>query len=801
MKEPWMTKGIVIGIIFLFLAGMFVPCSQSQQNNNHNNSFAKNKQSDSIIQTGKIICYTFGAMHGSKKSVTLPQSDIDKILRVFRELKDQMMFHPVDEHTQQLKEEFIELLTNYKLIPKSISPNQYHLLLNPPWLSKIRKDSRLVPIESCSTSTDINTAAALFCSIAGEGVGFLFPFIMLPRPRLFMTWSALDGSTIVGKLLSIGGFAAGGAQFGVSLGFWGIGLAFAFPYGNVYGFIGYSLFATVTGQYIERYPPDYPPIILGVEPADGAVNVPVTLDKLQFSIEDPNGDLMRYEVTTNPDIGSGSGTLKTAGTYIIPVHGLTDLTEYEWTIKVSDDVQTTEETFRFTTEAIAPIISDPVPADGERDVPMDVSELQFTLNDYQGDAMEYTVQTSPDIGSAHVVGVHDDTFSVPVHGLTFGVTYRWFVNVTDGVHWARKIFSFETGYPSQFDPFEFGWQYRKQVIINHTLVTENLENFPILINTVDSDLLKTQDDGGDILFMDGAGIAKKQYHEIEFFDKTNGALIVWVNTPSISATQDTIFYMYYDNPTCINQQNPEKTWNSHYKAVWHMNNNPTGIIYDSTQNKNDGSTYGAMHTSDVVDGKIGKCLQFDGINDYISVPDSSSLKPKDVTLNAWFCPQQQNLPEGNFIAKHCYDYWGNAAGHTYALCMRPGHLLAGGLETSTFDQALYMGSSSFNINEWLYLSLTFDDSTSTGRFYVNGILQDTKVVDSSALWYNNPWDFIIGGCRWGGGSSHDINTFYNCKLDDIKILNTPLSSNWISTEYTNQNDQSNFLSIGPEEGA
>ena len=84
---------------------------------------------------------------------------------------------------------------------------------------------------------------------------------------------------------------------------------------------------------------------------------------------------------------------------------------------------------------------------------------------------------------------------------------------------------------------------------------------------------------------------------------------------------------------------------------------------------------------------------------------------------------------------------------------------------------------------------------------INGILQDTKVVHSSALWYNNPWDFIIGGCRWGGGGSHDINTFYHCKLDDITILNTPLSSSWISTEYANQNDQSNFLSIGLEEGA
>ena len=74
--------------------------------------------------------------------------------------------------------------------------------------------------------------------------------------------------------------------------------------------------------------------------------------------------------------------------------------------------------------------------------------------------------------------------------------YRWYVNVTDGTHWARRTFSFSTGYPAPFNPFENGWQYRKQITIDHTQVTGDLESFPVLRSTY-HDLMKAQADGDD----------------------------------------------------------------------------------------------------------------------------------------------------------------------------------------------------------------------------------------------------------------------------------------------------------------
>ena len=317
------------------------------------------------------------------------------------------------------------------------------------------------------------TGREMFCNFVSTGEGAAFPIIILPRfipiimapiPRLFVGWKTSEGFTSVGGLVSGTGFYAVGQQQGIALGFWGIGFSIFLPPIMSYGLFGYALYTRVTAEVFEFYPPNTPPEITQTDPADGEQMVPVTTTELRFEIYDAEGELMSYTVTTEPNIGTGSGGLKPDGVYSVPVSGLESLTTYTWYIEVTDEKDTTENTITFTTEPAAPIISNPLPENGDRDVPMNLPQLQFTLKDYQGDAMEFTVQTSPDIGSDHKVGVHDGTYTIPISGMTYGALYRWYVNVTDGTHWARKMYSFTTGYPSPFNPFEYGWQYRKQII-------------------------------------------------------------------------------------------------------------------------------------------------------------------------------------------------------------------------------------------------------------------------------------------------------------------------------------------------
>jgi len=224
--------------------------------------------------------------------------------------------------------------------------------------------------------------------------------------------------------------------------------------------------------------------------------------------------------------------------------------------------------------------------------------------------MDYSVETSPDIGSDSGSGVGDGVYTVDISGLEYVTEYTWYVNVTDGTYWKHKVFGFRTEPMMVFDPFDEGWHYRKQITIDHTKVDGDLTNFTILISTVDSGLRdNAQDDGDDILFMDDSGVATRIFHENEYFDDNSGELVAWVNVPDLSSESDTILYMYYGSPSCNNQQFLEKVWIPDYEAVYHLNDKTSSSIKDSTGNNNDGvkkSTNNPLEEN----GKIGFAQEF-----------------------------------------------------------------------------------------------------------------------------------------------------------------------------------------------
>ena len=391
-----------------------------------------------------MVCCVAG---GTSTQKLMSNEACESLQQVFSAVVEANAIDPCSEKTRMLKTRFIEALLDLGLLPQKCSVETIHSLLEPPWQNTDRSP-RWSKLLSSRPLDDENNATLLFCSMAGTGWGFVIPPFLLPRPRLLMQWRGFypDSSVVsIAEMATGRGVIARGTQIGTAFGFIGIGFAFALPGAPAkFGFLGYSLMTSLQAADISWYYANFPPLVMDESPEDGAWDVPVSLSELRFTLKDYDQDTMTYSVVTSPDIGSGSEGNVGNGAYSVPVSGLDGGTTYTWTVRVSDGTDTVENAFTFTTAAVAPVITNPQPTNNAQYVSIWRSNVSFDLKDYQGELMDWTVETQPDIGSGAATGVGDGRYTVVINGLEYLTEYRWFVNATDETYWTRKIFEFRT---------------------------------------------------------------------------------------------------------------------------------------------------------------------------------------------------------------------------------------------------------------------------------------------------------------------------------------------------------------------
>ena len=368
MRGTILNKEIIFGIIILLTSTSLMPIlsgNSTQPGNGQNVGITPQFTPE---KTTTMTFYVFEKTKLEKHTMTVSIQDATTINTRFQELKKELAAHPYNEKTKQLVQQFIKLLDEKHALPTGISTQEISALLQPPKTPTRPLANGILPLQGRSSEW--------FCNFATTGTGAAFPIIILPRfipfilmpiPRIFVKWSTPDGITSVGGLRSGTGFIAYGQQKGLALGFWGIGFSIFLPPIDQYGIFGYALFARVTADYMEFWPPNNPPEITETDPADGQRMVPLSTSELRFGISDADNDLMSYTVTTSPDVGSGSGGLKPDGIYSIPISGLESFTNYTWQISLSDGKDTKEKTLKFTTSPTAPVISFTICWDGIRD--------------------------------------------------------------------------------------------------------------------------------------------------------------------------------------------------------------------------------------------------------------------------------------------------------------------------------------------------------------------------------------------------------------------------------------------------
>ena len=326
------------------------------------------------------------------------------------------------------------------------------------------------------------------------------------------------------------------------------------------------------------------------------------------------------------------------------------------------------------------------------------------------------------------------------------------------------------------------WEYRQEITIDSSQVSGNLTNFPVLITGANVDTAlwaHAQADGDDIVFTGGDGVTRLS-HELELYSSNDQEVVAWAKIPELSSGIGTVLYVYYGNPTAINQEDVLNVWGD-YRAIWHLGEDVTdeGSVSaahrDSTANANDGNQSGNNDTA----GKIGNGQSFDG-NDTVSftaagVESLTFTSAPALTVSVWYRPDSGMISDGvqEVVIKI-------GANHLFALNVlgsnndtRPSVWGSGGTASTRCGIVA--------ADTWYYDCFTYDGSNIRG--YRNGNLFATGV--SAGVFNPTTQNGIIGESVEG-------------IVDEVRISGSVRSADWIKTEHNNQSSPAAFAASSGE---
>ena len=193
-----------------------------------------------------------------------------------------------------------------------------------------------------------------------------------------------------------------------------------------------------------------------------------------------------------------------------------------------------------------------------------------------------------------------------------------------------------------------------------------------------------------------------------------------------------------------------------------------GNANDSSGNGNNGTEYGGV---EFADGIIGQAGSFDGVDDYILVPNSSTFPTNAITLSYWI--NRDSIPSqlDNYISKEL---------SFQSYLKSDGNFESGLWKGSAGQWSGYLADSNItnNLNKWILYTVTFDNDSKEAKSFINGVLVNaTTKTDINAYLRDSSNPMYIG--RNGSQSVY----FINSKLDDLRIYNRALNESEIKELY------------------
>ncbi|MEY2571560.1 MAG: hypothetical protein QOE63_1910, partial [Acidimicrobiaceae bacterium] len=194
-------------------------------------------------------------------------------------------------------------------------------------------------------------------------------------------------------------------------------------------------------------------------------------------------------------------------------------------------------------------------------------------------------------------------------------------------------------------------------------------------------------------------------------------------------------------------------------GAWGFNEGSGTVANDASGKGNTGTLGGGPTWT--TGGRFGGALTFDGVNDWVTVPDSSSLDlTGPMTLEAWVRPRA--LTAWNTVLMKEFGTY-----YAYALYATDDSLVP----TGWARDAVAWGTSPLPVGSWSHLAFTYDGTIT--RLYVDGVLKSSMSQPFTLPNTNGPLR-MGGNGIWG--------EWFNGQLDDVRVYNRPLSPTEVTTD-------------------
>jgi hypothetical protein len=319
---------------------------------------------------------------------------------------------------------------------------------------------------------------------------------------------------------------------------------------------------------------------------------------------------------------------------------------------------------------------------------------------------------------------------------------------------------------------------RKRITIDHTRVAAALDNFPVLFAATDPDL-KSVEHGGNVAENDGSDLlftaedGTRLPHELAFYDGQTGEIAAWIKVPRLSATADTVLYVYFGNGSVRGRTSRGAVWDSTYRGVYHFMD---AGLNDSSSFRTELRGPALGRPAQARRG-LQAALELAAATDFAMRPaDDAQTGP--VTLSLWVRRLGDYAQPGSIG----YITRSNSGGGDLVFCSTP----------AANSMALRYGGRLYTIAEKVNTAWNQVVVARTGgliRVYFNGRLVRLVTIDAGTA-------MGLGGLGDIGGSAS-----FEGEVKEVRWSEAERPAEWLATEYSNQSAPWAFAAAGSVEPA